>query len=222
MDPLTADQLSGGHQISFQLASGCHDLLELIYQRDTAGELDYGQLMGELTELTHQSSEQLEGHMNEAFKQLCDLAEEYGLPHQVISPSMSESDDEALDDLTRRLAYYVHSREHRQSDKTAAENAPAKLDKQSLWMEQQLQYLQQITDLINEQANASQLSKWSSKRWWIAVGWSVPHSACWVPVVVNSVCALRLAMTATLWSSFSTCVRTMPIAACFSAFSANA
>lgn len=157
MDPLTADQLSGGHQVSFQLASGCHDLLELIYQRDTAGELDYGQLMGELTELTHQSSEQLEGHMNEAFKQLCDLAEEYGLPHQVISPSMSESDDEALDDLTRRLAYYVHSREHRQSDKAAAENAPPKLDKQSLWMEQQLQYLQRITDLINEQANASQL-----------------------------------------------------------------
>ncbi len=157
MDPMTADHLSAAHQVSYRLASASHDMLELIYQRDTAGELDYSALIREVSDLTQQSTEQLEAHMNEAFRQLCDLAEEYGLPHRVISPQMTESDDEALDDLTRRLAYYVHSREHRQSDAQVADNTPSRPDKQALWMEQQLQYLQRITDLINEQGSAAKL-----------------------------------------------------------------
>ncbi|MBP0048778.1 HDOD domain-containing protein [Marinobacterium sp. AK62] len=158
MDPMTADQLTGGRKANYSLASGCHDLLELIYQRDTADELDYDKLMNGLADVTGQQPEQLEAHMDESFRQLCDLAEEYGLAHSVISPKMTESENESLNDLTRRLAYYVHSREHRQRDtQPAAEPASPSVDRQSLWMEQQLQYLQKLNDLIAQQASASQL-----------------------------------------------------------------
>jgi len=157
MDALNGDPLNGGHQVSQQLASGCHDLLELIYQRDTAGELNYASVIQQLAELTGQEGEQLEAHMDEAFRQLCDLAEEYGVPHRAVSPQMTLSDDEALDDLTRRLAYYVHSREHRQPEAPVAEGVVAGVDKQSLWMEQQLQYLQRLNDMITGQSNAAQL-----------------------------------------------------------------
>lgn len=151
------DSTAGELQVSQRLASGCHDLLELIYQRDTADELNYAGLLRQFAELTGQEGEQLEAHMDEAFRQLCDMADEYGLSHRTISPQMTLSDDEALDDMTRRLAYYVHSRENRKQDVQAVDAAAAGVDRQSLWMEQQLQYLQRLNDMITGQSNAAQL-----------------------------------------------------------------
>ncbi|NCC77522.1 MAG: HDOD domain-containing protein, partial [Clostridia bacterium] len=54
MDPMTADQLRGGGRLNHRLAAGCHDLLELLYGRDTSGELEYATLMNDLADVIGQ------------------------------------------------------------------------------------------------------------------------------------------------------------------------
>lgn len=158
MDPLTADQLRGGGRLNHRLAVGCHDLLELFYNRDTAGELDYSTLISELSDATRRPAEGLDRHISEAFRQVCDLADEYGLAHRNISPQLSESDDAGLDDMTRKLAYYVHSREARHREPPveveATETQPSK---ETLLMERQLHHLQEMNNLIASPGSAAEI-----------------------------------------------------------------
>lgn len=159
MDPLTADQLQGKDKLNHRLAVGCHDLLELIYRHDMSNDLSYTELMLDLASLTRQPVDSLDQHVNEAFRQVCDLAQEYGLRHSIISPRIEESDDTNLDETTRKLAYYVHSREAKQGtpDAGPAVIEPSRSDEKAHWMEQQLVYLQRLNELISDQAGATRL-----------------------------------------------------------------
>ncbi|ULG68659.1 HDOD domain-containing protein [Marinobacterium sediminicola] len=158
MDPLTADQLRGNGRLNHRLAVGCHDLLELVYRRDTAGELDYSSLLGELAETTRQPVDNMDRYISEAFRQVCDLADEYGVQHRLVSPQLSLSDDPALDEMTRKLAYYVRSREARNPavfpDESAEQHQPAR---ETLLMERQLHHLQQMNELIAAPTSASDI-----------------------------------------------------------------
>ncbi len=158
MDPLTADQLRGSGRLNHRLAAGCHDLLELIYDRDTSGELNYSTLLDDLAEAARQPVDELDRYISEAFRQVCDLADEYGLQHSRVSPQPSESDDPVLDDMTCKLAYYVRSREVRnpvfQPDEQVAEKPPTT---DTRLMERQLHHLQQMNELIAAPTSASSI-----------------------------------------------------------------
>ncbi|MBV0933086.1 HDOD domain-containing protein [Marinobacterium sp. A346] len=158
MDPLTADQLRGSGRLNHCLAVGCHDLLERVYSRDTSNELEYSTLMNELAESTGQPLEGLDQHISEAFRQVCDLADEYGLPHRIISPQLTDSDDAELDEMTRKLAYYVHSREARHRDPVVeVEVAEPLPSEQTRLMEQQLHHLQAMNTLIAAPGSAAEI-----------------------------------------------------------------
>ena len=159
MDPLSADQLHGKDKLNHRLAAGCHDLLELIYRRDTSGDLNYTELMLDLASVTRQPLDGLDQHVSEAFRQVCDLADEYGLRHSTISPRIEASEDATLDEATRKLAYYVHSREarRRDSDVAAVPAESSANDEKARWMEQQLLYLQRLNELISEEVGATAL-----------------------------------------------------------------
>ncbi len=158
MDPLTAEQLRGSGRLNHCLASGCHDLLELLYRRDTAGELDYTSLVGDLACATRQPVEALDRHIGEAFRQVCDLADEYGLQHRLVSPRLSQSDDPELDEMTRKLAYYVHSREARNPAPQVEEPVEEKASvNQTRLMERQLHHLQRMNELIAAPPSAGSL-----------------------------------------------------------------
>ncbi len=158
MDPLTADQLCGGSRLNHRLAADCHDLLELLYGRDTSGELEYGTLIGDLAESTRQPVEDLDRHISEAFRQVCDLADEYGLQHRLVSPQLSLSDDPARDEMTRKLAYYVHSREARKPVPSPHEPVEVRRSADhTRQMERQLHHLQQMNELIAEPTTANSI-----------------------------------------------------------------
>lgn len=158
MDPMTADQSRGSGQLNHRLAVGCHGLLELVYHRDTSGELDYSVLVAELSEVTRQSEDELDRHISEAFRQVCDLADEYGLEHRLISPRLCLSNDPALDEMTRKLAYYVRTREIRNPpprQEAPDRDMPPAVDAQM--MQRQLHHLQQMNELIANSTTASHI-----------------------------------------------------------------
>ncbi|GAA0689662.1 hypothetical protein GCM10009104_15220 [Marinobacterium maritimum] len=158
MDPLTADQLRGSGRLNHRLAAGCHDLLELLYCRDTAGELEYGNLMGDLADAARQPVEALDRHISEAFRQVCDLADEYGLQHRLVSPQLSLSDDPARDEMTRKLAYYVRSREARNPAPLPEEPVEEKPSvNQTRLMERQLHHLQRMNEMIAAPTSAGSI-----------------------------------------------------------------
>ncbi|PSL14613.1 HDOD domain-containing protein [Marinobacterium halophilum] len=158
MDPLTAEQQRGNGRLNHQLAVSCHDLLELVYSRDTAGELDFSVLMSGLAEITRQPVENLDQHLGEAFRQVCDLADEYGLSHRIISPRLNVSDDVDLDEMTRKLAYYVHSREARHREVPApSELVETQPSEETRQMERQLHHLQAMNALIIAPTSPSQI-----------------------------------------------------------------
>lgn len=158
MDPMTADQLRSRGKLNHRLAAGCHDLLELIYGRDTSDELNYSELMSDLADATRQPVDKLDSPISEAFRQVCDLADEYGLQHRLVSPQLRESDDPALDEMTGKLAYYVRSREAR-TPVVQPEPAPVepRVPSENQRMERQLHHLQQMNELIAAPTSAGSI-----------------------------------------------------------------
>jgi HD-like signal output (HDOD) protein len=158
MDPMTADQLRGGGRLNHRLAAGCHDLLELLYGRDTSGELEYATLMNDLADVTGQQPGALDRQISDSFRQVCDLADEYGLQHRLVSPRLSLSDDPELDEMTRKLAYYVRSREARtpvSQPQEPVEDKPSPT--QTVMLERQLHHLQQMNELIAAPTSATSI-----------------------------------------------------------------
>jgi HD-like signal output (HDOD) protein len=153
MDAMSAEQLKPSHRLNHMLAAGSHDLLELIYYRDTGRELDYSKRMRQLCECTGLSQEDVESAISDSFRQVCDLSIEYGLPAKGLKPPFEGSGDDDLDELSRKLAFYISSRSEQFSREApaTAESAPAVTGLGQL----QLDYLSRMNEMLGAGASAS-------------------------------------------------------------------
>lgn len=155
MDPMSAEQLKPSHRLNHLLAAGCHDLLELIYYRDTGRELDYGKRMTQIAQCTGLNQEELESAVSDSFRQVCDLSIEYGLPAKGLKPPYRGSGDGDLDELSRKLAFYISSRsEQFRAAEEAAQPQPEVAESASQ-DQLQLDYLARMNEMLASGASAT-------------------------------------------------------------------
>ncbi|KEA63242.1 HD domain protein [Marinobacterium lacunae] len=151
MDSMSAEQLKPSHRLNHLLAAGCHDLLELIYYRDTGRELDYGKRLKQLASCTGLTHKELETAISNSFRQVCDICVEYGLPAKVLIPPYQGSGNDQLDELSRQLAFYISSRS--EQFQAAAPAATVLAEPHSARPSQdqlQLDYLAKMNELLAE------------------------------------------------------------------------
>lgn len=148
-DPI--DGLSKQEQLNQQIVSGCHQLFEQIYHRapQLTGE-EYTQHLIALTALTRLPAERLEETVNHSVRQLCDHIEQYGLSHKSLIPPVSASGNETLDEMTRKVAFYIHARQEqkRQHPNQEESQLAAQHKRLTEYNRQQLIYLEKMSDLM--------------------------------------------------------------------------
>ena len=133
MDLMTAEDQSGEVQSNYQLASSADHLLKLIYNQQGDDKGSFSELLARLEVQTGQSVSKLTQYLNRSFKMACELADEYRLPIDALMPKLRDSGDEALDDFSRKVAYYMHSRAQTQEsiEKNDTDNSLEKHPEQS-------------------------------------------------------------------------------------------
>lgn len=157
MDAMSAEQLKPSHRLNHLLAAGCHDLLELIYYRDTGRELDYGRRLKQLAGCTGLTHKELERAISDCFRQVCDLSVEYGLPAKVLTPPYQGSGDEQLDELSRKLAFYISSRSEQFQAAEPRPPAPVVAPVQPSQDQLQLGYLAKMNELLAAGAKPTEI-----------------------------------------------------------------
>ncbi|KAA0875310.1 HDOD domain-containing protein [Nitrincola tapanii] len=150
-------QSSAQEQLNHKIVSGCYELFEQIYHRSeqVTGE-EYNQQLSALSEACRLPEERVETLLGESVRLLCEHIEEYGLSHKSLIPPVKASGNEQLDEVTRKLAFYLHSRQDQQKQKKVYEvEKHHEEQKRALdFAQQQLAYLDKMSALINEKAAA--------------------------------------------------------------------
>ncbi|MCW8883736.1 MAG: HDOD domain-containing protein, partial [Motiliproteus sp.] len=125
MDLMTAEDHPGSIQGNYQMASMADQVLKSIYGHPHETDLDFDAQLQQMAELTGQPSAQLVQCLNNAFKLACDMAQEYNLPSQALVPELRDSGDESLDEFTRKISYYMYTREQNQEQTDNSADVPA-------------------------------------------------------------------------------------------------
>lgn len=147
-------------RLNQQIVSGCHLLFEQIYQRSPQLQGDeYTEQLVHMAELTRLPPEKLEETLNHSVRQLCDHIDQYGLSHRALIPPVAASGNESLDEMTRKVAFYVHARQEQQRNKQKQEDAYAAEQRQRLaeYNQRQLQYLEKMSELMTGQAPTTEI-----------------------------------------------------------------
>ncbi|MBV1787279.1 HDOD domain-containing protein [Marinobacterium sp. D7] len=155
MDPMSAELLKPSHRLNHLLAAGCHDLLELIYYRDTGRELDYGKRLRQLASCTGLTDKEIEASINASFRQVCDISVEYGLPAKALTPPYQGSGNSQLDELSRKLAFYISSRSEQFQAAEPRPITPVAQPVQPSQDQLQLDYLSKINEMLAAGAKPS-------------------------------------------------------------------
>ena len=158
MDLMTAEDQSGEVQSNYQLASSADLLLKLIYDQQGDYKGSFSELLARLETQTGQSVSKLTQYLNRSFKMACELADEYRLPIDALMPKLRDSGDDALDDFSRKVAYYMHSRAQAQDsidlqDTDQSAETPAERSQRH----SQLQSKNSISNTSSHSNNADQL-----------------------------------------------------------------
>ncbi|WP_432697975.1 HDOD domain-containing protein [Marinobacterium sp. YM272] len=152
MDPMTAEHLRPSHKLNHLLAAGSHDLLEMIYYRDTGRELDYTQRIKQIAGNTGLTQDELEAAISDAFRQVCDLSVDYGLNPGALKPPFKGSGNSDLDELSRKLAFYISSRvESAGVSENVEKNESTRVNQSQL----QLDYLAKMNHLLSTGASTT-------------------------------------------------------------------
>ncbi len=152
--------LNQQERLNQQIVAGCHQLFEQIYQRSpqTLGD-EYTEELVHMAELTRLPPEKLEETINHSVRQLCDHIDQYGLSHQSLIPPVKASGNEHLDEMTRKVAFYVHARQEqkRNHPKTDDVLLSEKQHRLSEYNRQQLTYLEKMSELMTGNAPTTQV-----------------------------------------------------------------
>ncbi|MEH6624832.1 MAG: HDOD domain-containing protein [Motiliproteus sp.] len=154
MDLMSAEDQSAAIHGNYQIASMSDQILKHIYGHAGDSDLKFSELLKQLEEITGKSAEKLTQCLNNSFKMACDMAQEYNLPSETLVPPMRDSGDENLDEFTRKISYYMHTREASDQEKsaqtTAADTAASKLEHKA---EILLEHMQKIGDLVTSHSH---------------------------------------------------------------------
>lgn len=156
----SVEGVSKQERLNQQIVSGCHQLFEQIYQRSPQLQGDeYTEQLMHMANLTKLPTSKLEETLSHSVRQLCDHIDQYGLRHQSIIPSVKASGNDALDEMTRKVSFYVYARQEQKQLHQTRENAVEVEQHHRLneYHRQQLLYLEKMSDLMTGHAPTTQV-----------------------------------------------------------------
>lgn len=147
-------------KINQRIVSGCYELFEQIYHRSSqlTGD-EYTEQLGELAETCRLAPERLEEVIGSSVRQLCDHIDQYGIEPEALIPPVKATNSEALDEMTRKISFYIHARQQQQKKNKVSDDALSQEAQQRLahYNERQLHYLETLNNLISGNATATQI-----------------------------------------------------------------
>ncbi len=96
-------------QLNAALASYGSRLMDCLYTPETAGAVDYDDLLKGLQDASGLRGDLIDQCLSTSFKMSCDLAEEYGLDKKLLRPKITGADDDPRNKTARTFAYLVSS-----------------------------------------------------------------------------------------------------------------
>ena len=83
--------------------------LDLLYAENPDTNLSLAELTYEISKVAGIKKEDVSGALENAFKQTCDLAQDYGLRRKHLTPKLRVSGDEDLEKVSRQFSFYASS-----------------------------------------------------------------------------------------------------------------
>lgn len=158
-------------ELNHALAAMSHTVLEQLYLDNPEQlEADFATTLVALGDAAGIGRAEVEKSLTHSFRESCVLADAFGLDSNLLTPTLTDSEDEVLERTCRQFAYYASTRKEEPAltnleiaepvePEPAAESpatVPAKVEHAPASCEPdpylQLQALQEITSLITEQA----------------------------------------------------------------------
>ena len=142
-------------ELTASLASLATQTMELLYAEQPATDRMLPELISQLSGISGIAREQVNEALEQAFRQCCDMAQDYGLDRRHLTPRLrTDSADESLDRLARQFSFYVHQElpapNIDSSPTPAADPAPGNPG-------HLLNCLYDITELITRQASINEI-----------------------------------------------------------------
>ena len=141
------DEVTEGEQAT-QIAGLSYELLEQLYGLDDKGEHSFSESLEDLGTVTGLSAEEISESTMRCYQRVSQTASDYGLSCGSMVRNYVPTGDDTKDELMRQMAFITAQhveaeREHEFPQETIE-------DTRNSYAEQQLDYLQQVTDMINQ------------------------------------------------------------------------
>ncbi|MBE9397310.1 HDOD domain-containing protein [Pontibacterium sp. N1Y112] len=130
-----------------QIAGLSYQLLEQLYDLDDHGDHPYGELVDDLGTVTGLDADQIGETALRCYQKVSQMASDYGLSCASMARKYTPSGHEAKDELMRQMAFITAQSGSVDDD---AQGVVELDDEQTPSAEQQLDYLHQVTEMINQ------------------------------------------------------------------------
>lgn len=159
MDSMTADAPKGNTRRNFEITSTVDKMLQLLYSQGKPGNPQFADLMDKLATATGTSLDTVSKSLSQGYKMVCDMANEYSLSPASLNPPVRDSGDPELDEFARKASFYMHSQIQSNPAVKSFPSAPTAqpLDNSSERAQTQLNYLQEISELVTRHTPTPQL-----------------------------------------------------------------
>ena len=163
--PKISGVITKPNELNKVLATLGSSLIGALYNENPTDPFSMHEMMSDLAKATGMKMDKIESSLSDSFKMSCDLAKTYGLSAKKLMPVVAETGDENRDKLASQLSFYVsnqipdHAPKVTEVAQTAAKPNTVEADSSAVQLqtdtdtvnfEVQLQYIQDVTALINE------------------------------------------------------------------------
>lgn len=151
------DEVTEGNQ-AIQIAGLSYELLEQLYGLDDSGEHSFSESLEDLGTVTGLSPEEISESALRCYQRVSHTATDYGLSCGSMVRNFVPSGDDAKDELMRQMAFITaqNTDAEREADVPVRETKEASRYSHA---EQQLDYLHQVTEMINQGEALPQILK---------------------------------------------------------------
>ena len=149
------------------LATLGSSLIGALYNENPSHQSNIRATMSKLAKATGMKTDKIESSLSDSFKMSCDLAKTYGLSAKKLMPKVTETGDDNRDKLASQLSFFIsnqiqdkalsgdkkttqpsHTSNQVESDPSTQDN----IHTEQVNFELQLQYIQEVTSLVNDTA----------------------------------------------------------------------
>lgn len=144
------EQHYGEGESSVEIASLGYHLLEQLYGLDSASDYPFSTTVEHLSNITGLTPDEVSSTALSCYQKVAQVASDYGLSCRSMVRTYAPTGDEERDEVVRQMAFI--SAQHGDDERFEPHTERAQARASAAGAEQQLEYLQQVSEMINQKA----------------------------------------------------------------------